>query len=207
MLKLKKIAITGGIASGKSTVCQLFSELGAYVVHADTLTHELLQLDTDLGQQIVKQLGPEIIEKGQISRRKIADKVFHDPIQLKKLEELIHPAVLKQIESSYLNACRAEKFTLFVVEIPLLFEIKSEGFYDAVIVVLTPDAVAKKRFEQAGFPNTEYDLRMKRQMKPELKAAKAHFTIHNQGSLEELRREVIHLNQIIQQSKRDEKFP
>ena len=68
MLKLKKIAITGGIASGKSTVCRLLGELGAYVVSADAIVHELLKTDTDLGQRIVQQFGPDILESGQIDR-------------------------------------------------------------------------------------------------------------------------------------------
>ena len=197
MLKLKKIAITGGVASGKTTVCQFFKELGAYVVHADAIVHELLNPDTDLGQQVIRQFGTEIIENGQISRRIIAEKVFKDPKQLQKLEELLHPAVLQKIEERYTAACDKGYYSSFVVEIPLLFEIGADKFYDMVVAVMTDEAKAKKRFEQAGFQKTEYDLRMSRQLKPEQKAAKSHYTIHNNGSLEDLQREVIKLNQMI----------
>ena len=197
MLKLKKIAITGGVASGKTSVCQFFKELGAYVVSADAIVHELLNLNTDLGQQIIRQFGPEIIENGQLSRRIIAEKVFKDPVQLKKFEELIHPQVFQKIAKLYALACKEDQYTSFVVEIPLLFEVGAETFYDIVIVVLSSEKVAKKRFEQAGFQQTEYDLRMKRQIKPEIKATKAHYTIQNNGSLANLREAVIQLNQII----------
>lgn len=198
MLKLKKIAITGGVASGKTSVCQFFQELGAYVVNADRIAHELLKPDTDLGQQVIRQFGPEILHNGQISRRILADKAFKDQNQLHRLEQLLHPAVLKRIEELYLSAARG-KYTSFVVEIPLLFEIGAESFYDVVIVVLADETSAKKRFTQAGFQNEEYDLRMRRQIKPEQKAAKAHYTIHNKGSLDDLKHEVIALNQKIQQ--------
>lgn len=196
MLKLKKIAITGGVASGKTTVCQFFQELGAFVVNADNIVHELLTPDTDLGQQIIRQFGPEIIKNGQISRRILAEKAFKDQKQLKKLEELIHPAVLKRIERLYAAACQG-KYTSFVVEIPLLFEIGAAKDYDVVVAVLAEEAQARKRFEQAGFQYPEYDLRMNRQLKPEQKAAFAQYIIHNNGSLDELRQEVIKLNQNI----------
>jgi dephospho-CoA kinase len=196
MLTLKKIAITGGVASGKTSVCQFFKELGAYVVDADAIAHELLKPDTDLGQQIIRHFGPEIVKDGQISRRILADKAFRDPKQLQKLEQLLHPAVLRKIEELYASASKG-KSTSFVVEVPLLFEIGAEGFYDVVVAVLADERRAKKRFEQAGFQKSEYDLRMSRQLKPEQKAAQAHYTIHNNGSLDDLRREVIHVNQKI----------
>ncbi|HSX26311.1 MAG TPA: dephospho-CoA kinase [Chlamydiales bacterium] len=199
MLKLKKVAITGGVASGKSTVCQFFKELGAYVVNADAIVHELLVPNTDLGQQILQNLGSDILEKGKISRLILAEKVFKDPQKLKKLEALLHPAVLRKIEELYSQACKEGKYSSFVVEIPLLFEIKGEAFYDVIIAVLSDEALARARFAKAGFQNTEYDRRMSRQIKPNQKAKQAHFTIHNNGSLEDLRNEVIELNRIIHQ--------
>lgn len=199
MLGLKKIAITGGVASGKTSVCQFFKELGAYVVSADAIAHELLSPNTDLGQQIIRDLGPEIIKNGQISRRILAEKAFKDPKQLKKLEGLLHPAVLRKIEELYTAACHKGSYSSFVVEIPLLFEIGAEPFYDVIVAVLSDEAEAKKRFEQAGFQKTEYDLRMKRQLEPKQKAAKSQYTIHNNGSLDDLRHEVIKLNRIINQ--------
>jgi dephospho-CoA kinase len=197
MLKLKKIAITGGIASGKTSVCQFFKELGAYVVNADAIVHELLKTNTDLGQQLIRQLGQEIIKNGQISRKVIAEKAFKDPKQLQKLEELLHPAVLKEIEGHYNAACKKGSYSSFVVEIPLLFEIGANPFYDVIVAVFADEEKAKIRFEKEGFQKTEYDLRMKRQLKPEQKAAKSHHTIQNNGSLDDLRNEVVKLNRII----------
>jgi len=197
MLTLKKVAITGGLASGKTTASRFFEELGAYVVNADAIVRELLRPDTDLGKQIILLFGSEIVENGKISRRILAEKAFKDQKQLKKLEELLHPEVIKQIEELYSAACKKGIHSSFVVEIPLLFEISADPFYDVTVTVLADEKKAKERFEKAGFQKMEYDLRMKRHLKPEQKAAKSHYTIHNNGSLEELRSEVVKLNQII----------
>lgn len=197
MLKLKKIAITGGVASGKSSVCRFFQELGAFVVNADAIVHELLDPDTDLGQQVIRQFGPEILVNGNLSRKMVAEKAFTDPQQLEILEKLLHPAVLSKIEEQYEQACFSGRYTSFVVEIPLLFEIQGEQFYDCVIAVLANEAVARRRFEQAGFTRKEYDRRMKRQLRPEQKAERAHYKIQNNGTLDNLKKQVIALNNLL----------
>ncbi len=197
MLKLKKIAITGGVASGKSAVCQFFQELGAYVVSADAIVHKQLSSKTNLGQQVLQLFGPEILEDGMISRRKLAEKVFQNPHQLEALERLLHPAVLNEIEEHYKRACEADRYTLFVAEIPLLYEIGAEDAYDVIVAVLADEQIAKARFEQAGFQPHEYDRRMSRQANPTLKAKKADYILTNNGSLAQLRQEVLKLNSIL----------
>ena len=194
MLKLQKIAITGSVASGKSSVCQFFKELGAFVVNADAIVHEILLTDTDLGQQIIRQLGPEILQDGKISRRRIADQVFKKPQQLKALEKLIHPAVLKRVENFYKQVADSGKYTLFVVEMPLLFEIQAESFYDVIVAVVADEAIARRRFESAGFEPEEYDRRMSRQLSPHHKSEQADYTLYNNGSLDDLKRQVVTLN-------------
>jgi dephospho-CoA kinase len=184
MLKLKKIAITGGVASGKTTVCQFFKELGAYVVNADAIAHELLNPNTDLGQQLLQTFG-------SLNRKVLAEMVFKDAGKLKKLEELLHPAVLKTIDEHYKKACQGD-YSSFVVEFPLLFEIGREAEYDVVIAVLIDETTAKKRFK-----SQEYDLRMKRQINPKEKTKRATYTIHNDGSFKELQAQVIKINKTI----------
>lgn len=184
---LKKIAVTGGVASGKTTVCQFFQELGATVIFADKIVHDLLK--SHLKAKIIEEFGSHVVKNGQIDRKILADITFKDPQKLKKLENLIHPAVLEKIDEEYAKA----KGACFVVEIPLLYEIGAEDSYDTVIAVVADEKIAKKRFVQAGFSEGEFDLRMKRQLKPEEKAGKAHFIIKNNGSLEDLRAQVIHL--------------
>lgn len=197
MLKLKKIAITGGIASGKSSVCSFFRELGAYVVSADAIVHEIIHTDPFIHQQMVEQFGSEVCDEKGISREAIAKKVFNDSEQLKRLEAILHPLVLRKIEESYERACKNGKSDLFVVEIPLLYEIRADQFYDEVVVVVSDEAIAKKRFQHSGFTEAEYDLRMKRQLSPKEKAQRANYIIYNNGSIQDLKNEVIRLNRII----------
>ena len=193
MLKLKKVAITGGVASGKSTVCKVFQDLGAFVIDADAIVHELLSLDTDLSQKIIRLLGKDVLENEKLSRRLIADKVFKDPELLHALEKLLHPAVLHKLEESYHSACQNGRKGLFVAEIPLLYEIGQEGSYDAVIAVLASDEKSRERFQRAGHSDQEYDRRMKRQWHPDEKASRANYTINNDGSFEDLRRKAAEL--------------
>ncbi len=193
MLKLKKVAITGGVASGKSTVCKVFQDLGALVVDADAIVHELLSLDTDLSQKIIRLLGIEVLENGKLSRRLIADKVFKDPEILHALEKLLHPAVLHKIEEIYQTALQKGRTGLFVAEIPLLYEIGQEDSYDAVIAVLASETSCRKRFQRAGHSDQEYDRRMKRQWPPNEKASRANYIINNDGSFEDLCRKAAEL--------------
>ena len=199
MLKLKKIAITGGVASGKTSVCQFFKELKAYVVDADAIVHDLLNHHADLGKQLTQYFGPQIIQNGKISRKGIAEIAFKDLEALRRLEKLLHPRVLQKIEEHYSAACNKGYYSAFVVEIPLLFEIEIEKNYDVIITVLADEETAQKRFENAGFSKEQYDFRMKRQLSPKIKAAKSHFIIQNNGSLHDLRKQVVEVNQIIHQ--------
>jgi len=201
MLKLIKIAIIGGVASGKTSVCQFFQELGAFVVNTDKIVHELLLSDVDLIEKIIRQLGPEVLENGKLNRRIIAEKVFKNSKLLQVLENLIHPVVLRKIEELYSKACKEKNYTSFVVEIPLLFEIGGESFYDIIITVMADEAIAKNRFQKQGFLSIEYDQRMKRQLNPHQKATRSHYTLQNNGSLVDLKQKVIELNQILQQHK------
>ncbi len=194
-----KIAVTGGVASGKSTVCQIFQTLGAYVVSADAITHKLFDPQTDLGQQIIRTLGSDILQNGKIDRKidrkVVADKVFKDQKLLFELEQILHPAVLSQIEKEYSIACKQGGYRAFVVEIPLLFEIGAEHFYDATISVSAESECAIKRFESLGFSEEEYKRRMSRQLLPEIKSEKAQYTINNNGTLEDLKSKVLELSE------------
>ncbi len=183
---LKKVAVTGGVASGKTTVCRIFQELGATVVFADEIVHELLKAKTPIGEKIIREFKVPVLKNGALDTKKLSQ-VFKDAKALKRLERVLHPAVLQRIEEDYARA----KGNLFVVEIPLLFEIGAEKGYDVVIAVLSDERLAKKRFKQG---EEEYTLRMKRQWTPEEKAARAHFTIHNNGTLEDLRKEVLQVH-------------
>jgi dephospho-CoA kinase len=188
MLKIKKVAVTGGLAAGKTTICQIFKELGAYVVSADEIVHQLLSPGTATAQQVINLLGSDIISGNELDRRKIAAKVFSQSGFLTALEKIIHPAVFDEIERRYQQVSQEKKHPLFIAEIPLLYEAGGEERFDSVISVLAALDVCRNRFvEQTRNPAQEFEKRMNRQIPPEHKAARAQYTIENNGTLEQLR--------------------
>lgn len=197
MLKLKKIAITGGLASGKSSVCRILAKLGAYVVDSDAIVHNLLSPDTTLGKKIIELLGHDIVENGHLSRKKMAEIVFKDPQKLEKLEKLLHPFVLREIETMYQSAAKQKNCPLFAAEIPLLFEIGAQGAFDHVVAVIADRAKCKTRLASIGSSPHDYETRMQRQISPEEKAKKADFVLINNGSLEDLEKQVRSLFQTL----------
>jgi dephospho-CoA kinase len=182
----KKIAVTGGIASGKSTVCRLFEELGAYYVSADEIVHQLLLPTTTLGKEIIALLGGDIVVDGALSRKRIAQKVFSDSHLLDELEKRIHPEVQRVIEAKY-KAASHDHVPLFVAEVPLLFEAGLESNFDAVIVVVSDEKECRKRFQH---DENEYRRRSQRLMPIQEKIKKAHYVIENSGSLDHLRQTI-----------------
>lgn len=190
MLKLVKVAVTGGIASGKTTVCRFLKELGACVVSADEIVHQLLTIHTNLGKQVINLIGPEIVINQQIDRSKIAQKVFTQTQLLEALEKLLHPAVYEEIEKRYEEAQKDKKASFFVAEVPLLFETGGERYFDYTIAVVSDETQCRKRFQG----NTEeFYRRSARQLSQLEKQKKANFIIENNGSLSDLRHAVIDL--------------
>ncbi len=188
MLNLKKIAVTGGLASGKSTVCRLLSEKGAYQVNSDTLIHQLLSDNPSCIKQVVALLGARILVDERIDRSQVAKIVFADKAKLAALEAIVHPLLFEAIDRLYQQAKTSQTATYFVVEMPLVQEIGKTSAFDAIVAVLCSEAISKKRWAAAGFPEKSYEERMQRHWPIQKKAAHAHFTITNNGTYEDLKR-------------------
>lgn len=194
MLGLRKVAVTGGLACGKSSVCRVFRELGAYVVSADDIVHQLLFPNTPIGQQVIHLLGSDIVVDGKIDRKLIAKKVFNDKRLLQALENLLHPAVLDEIEKQYEEVKQNTNTTLFVAEVPLLFEINAENHFDSVIAVNADTISCQRRFHAAtGLDVEEYNKRMAFQLPKEEKNKRANYIIYNNDSVQEMRTAVVNL--------------
>lgn len=191
MLKLKKVAVTGGLASGKTTVCQMFQELGAYVVSADSIVHQLLSSNTAAAKQIIVQFGTEILSKDGIDRKKLAKVAFSSIELLRKLEEILHPKVFAHIDAIYEEIKEGKRHHLFVAEIPLFYESHCPKTYDAVIAVVADDAVCKERYlkEKEGTAS-DFERRSRYQFSEKEKAMRADYVIYNNGTLEALREDV-----------------
>lgn len=191
---MKKVAITGGLSCGKTSVCRIFKELGAYVISADEIVHRLLSPNKDLGQQVIRLLGNDIIVDGKIDRTIIAQKVFNEKDLLQSLEKIIHPIVLSEIEKQYQQISDQGKTPLFIAEIPLLFEVESEKRFDITIAVWADSNVCKKRFTTAtGYGSEEYEKRMANQMSAQEKARRADYVIKNSGNLKQMHQAVVDL--------------
>ncbi len=189
MLKLKKVAITGGVSCGKSLVCKFLQELGAYVVNADQIVHQLLTPDTVLGQQVIELLGSSILVNGKIDRSKTAEIVFLNPRLLNSLENLLHPPVYKEIEKQF-HDCQQQPDPppLFVAEIPLLFESGGERYFDKTVAVIADRELCQERYRmESGHEREDFNRRMARQMLPEEKGKRADFIIVNNNTLNELK--------------------
>lgn len=192
----KKIAVTGGLSSGKSTVCQLFKELGAYVVDADEIVHRLLTPETNVGQQVINLFGTEILTQGQIDRSKIAKKAFADPTLLQALEHLLHPIVRNEIEKEYQRY--GALCPLFIAEIPLLFETGADADYSATIAVTAKPQLCKQRYDESRSNRSDdYRQRAARQMSAEEKAVRATYVIDNNCTLDDLKVAVRKLYQLL----------
>lgn len=188
---LKKVAITGGLSCGKTTVGRIFGDLGAYVVSADEIVHRLMSPNTLLGSKLVSLLGDDVIVDGEFNRSKIAARVFADPVLLQSLQALIHPAVLNEIEKQYQQIVNEGTSSLFIAEIPLLFEVGADSRFDKTIAVWAPEEQCRQRFAAStGNSPDEYDRRMKFQLSPDEKKRRADYIIGNIGSKEQLKDEV-----------------
>lgn len=187
MLNCCKVAVTGTVSSGKSSVCHILQDLGAHVVDADVIVHRLLSPDTDLGKKVISLLGSDIVCNGRLDRAKIADKVFNNVTLLHKLESILHPAVLQEIATQYQTVNTTTSVPLFVAEIPLLFESNSQEFFDWVLVVSARDEACRTRFtKKTRYAEQEYTKRSARLMPLTEKEARADFVLTNNGSLSDL---------------------
>lgn len=183
---MRKVAVTGGLSSGKTTVCQFFKHLGAYVVSADEIVHRLLFNDSSTIQKIVDAFGPSILNDGLPDPKTLAAIVFSQPDQLSALEAILHPIVFNEIEYAYADA-KQQQAPLFIAEVPLLYETGMENLFDTVITVYADSEIAKKRFiAKTTTPVEEFNRRMHRQLDITQKIKRADYAIHNNGSLQEL---------------------
>lgn len=201
MLKLNKVAVTGGLSCGKSSVCRFLKELGAYVVSSDDIVHQLLSSNTNLGQEIIKLLGTEIVVDQKIDRSRIARIVFQDYKLLQALEEILHPAVYSEIDKEYqMQQSKKPRPPLFVAEVPLLYESGGENHFDSTVMVVSKPELCLKRFEQTtNYDLKEYERRMARQMPVLEKAERADYVILNDGTLLDLKQKTVELFQDLTQ--------
>lgn len=177
-----KLGLTGGVASGKSTVAAIFKKHGARYLNTDWVAHDVVRPGTAAWKKVVRVFGKEILLKSQeIDRKKLSKIVFSRPEKLRQLEKIVHPAVVKKTRA-WLAQRRKKKVCLAVVEVPLLYEAKMERLFDAVVAVTAPRRLQLKRGAEPA--------RIRAQMSQREKARRADFTIVNAGSKKDLGKKV-----------------
>lgn len=181
-----RVGLTGGIASGKSTVSAILAELGATIIDGDRLAREVVEKGTPGLEQVVAAFGPEILtESGDLDRPKLGQIVFNDEARRKQLEGIVHPLVFERYAA--LEAAAPED-GLVVHDIPLLAETGRADTFEAVIVVETPAEVQVERMlRDRGWSRADAESRIAAQATPEQRRAIATHLIVNTGTLDELR--------------------
>jgi dephospho-CoA kinase len=179
------LGLTGGIAAGKSEALAAFERLGAATISSDAVVHELLDSEPLVGR-LAERWGDDVVPGGRVDRARVGEIVFAEPEQLSWLESQVHPLVGERI-GAWLAALPADA-RLAVVEVPLLFESGMDGVFDATVAVVTSDEVRRDRAEARG--HALVGEREARQLSQEEKAERATHVIANDGSLEDLEREL-----------------
>lgn len=184
-----RIGLTGGIASGKSTVAEILADLGAMIIDSDQLAREVVEPGTEALARIRERFGDRVITDGRLDRAALAKIVFADPVARSDLESIIHPAV--RLRAAELER-EAGDDRVVVQMIPLLVETGQQGDFDAVIVVDIPVEVQRERLmARNGLSNKEADARIAAQATRAQRRAAADVVIDNAGSdLDDLRRRV-----------------
>jgi dephospho-CoA kinase len=180
------LAITGGIACGKSEAGRILEEQGFDVLDADLLAHSLMKSGSNVFQRIVDFFGTDILAlDGEIDRPKLAQKVFGNEVALHKLNGLVHPAVIEAGE-----AWKRERSGNAAVLIPLLFEAGWINGWDAIICVSADEQTVFQRLEKRGISREEARVRIAAQMPLSEKKRQSDFCIENNETLEALKQKL-----------------
>lgn len=183
------VGLTGGIASGKSTVSGMLAERGAEIVDADRIAREVVMPGMPAWCKIREHFGPEVLFEDQsIDRQALGDIVFGDPAKLALLNELTHPAILERIADRL--EMLAPKDVVVVLDAALLIEAELMTGADVVVVVHSPAEIQIERLAAKGLDRPQAAARIAAQMPADERLAYADVTINNDGSVEDLGEQV-----------------
>lgn len=154
------VALTGGIGSGKSTVGEMFSQLGAVVVDSDQIAREVIERGTKGFDSLVATFGDSILKNGEIDRAAIAALIFSDSGKRKQLEEITHP-LIRENYSQILS--KLPKDSILINQIPLLFESKGDYRFDHIITISASKEIRAERLRKRGLSTVQINQRMNAQ--------------------------------------------
>lgn len=186
------IGLTGGIASGKSTVSALFVRKGAALVDADVIAREVMLPGHPVLAAAVQAFGERILQPdGTLNRAELGELVFRDPEARRTLNQLTHPAIRIEIKNRMYALEQEDPQRLIIADIPLLYESELDNLFDTILVVYVPRRVQLARLmERSGLNLEQAKDRLKSQMDIELKRRKASLVIDNSGDLQSTEQQV-----------------
>lgn len=191
------VGLTGNIGSGKSTVAEIFRTLGVFVLDADDLAKQIVHPGGQALQKISDEFGKQVLQAdGALDRAKLAEVVFSNTLQRKKLEAITHPLIAEKSEK-ILSQIKASEYPYSIYEATLLVETKREQDFDALLVVCVSEQNQHSRLSQRGLSSQDIAARIRAQMPCQDKAKIADFVIHNDGSFDELRSKVLQTHEAI----------
>lgn len=188
---MKWIGLTGGIATGKSTVSAILKDRGYPVVDADDLAREVIQPGTIGLSQVIQAFGPEVLgPDGQLDRQKMAKLVFSDRQKLLKLESIIHPRIqdrVKQLKAQFQGSGAKVAF----YDVPLLFEKNMKAQFELVVLVYASADEQRRRMKKRNqYSDLEVETRLASQLSIDDKVKLADFVVYNTGSIDDLQTQV-----------------
>lgn len=185
-----RIGLTGGIGSGKTTVANLFARRGIPIIDADDIARSLVEPHQPAYGRIIKAFGDKILAPdGSINRSVLREVVFNNSKKRKRLEEILHPEVRKEIENMLANVNQNSPFCIIVV--PLLIETRQKDLVDRILVVDTDEKIQIDRVQaRNGLPRTEIKKIISAQVKREERLKHADDSITNNNDLSDLEKEV-----------------
>lgn len=189
----KMAGLTGGIASGKSTVAAMLADAGARIVDADRIAHQVVQQGRPAWEDIVRHFGTAILRPdGQIDRESLGAIVFKDPQAKLELNRIVHPRVFEVMQADIRQLTADHPDDLVILDVPLLIESGWHAFLPVVVLVYVPEAVQKARLMQRdGLSAADAEARIRAQMPIDAKRGYADYIIDNTGRREATRRQVL----------------
>jgi dephospho-CoA kinase len=186
------VALTGGIATGKSHCLRRFAELGAPTIDADTLAKQAVDPGTAGFRAVVQKFGAGVVAAdGSLNRAALGDIVFADDAARHALEEIIHPSVRAAIDRWFESLDLRPDVKAGIADIPLLFETGRDREFDVVVVAAcAPETQKARLMTRDGFTEAQADQRIRAQMPIEDKARRARYVISTEGSIGETDRQV-----------------
>ena len=197
------VGLTGGIASGKSTIADMFKREGAYIIDIDMISRDVVKPGKPAWQDVIHIFGKEVLNEDQtLNRKKVGDIVFSDAEKRKKLEEIIHPKITAETLMKINEIAKKDNQAIVIIDIPLLIETDKQDTVNKVVLVYTsPQGQIERLVKRDGLSLEDAHKRLTSQMPIENKKKYAHYIINNEEPLKEVQKRV---KEIFRELKKEE---